>query len=150
MARTLRITLVTALLVFSGAGVAYGTYCWVGGKPIPIKCASGAAKQYHHGCSPVAVTLTECSPGKKTATLRGIVFPNNLETKYHFEYRKVSPSSSPWISTPEKTLPKGLLPVTVSAPISGLTSNTKYYVRLVAVNYMGSYTGVTQSFTTTR
>lgn len=150
MARMLRIALVTTLLVFAGSGVAYGTYCWVHGKPIPIKCASGAVKQYHNGCSPVAVTLTDCTVGKKTATLRGIVFPNNLETRYHFEYRKASPSSSPWISTPEKVIPKSVMPVSVTAAISGLSPNTKYYVRLVASNYMGSYTGQTVSFTTTR
>jgi hypothetical protein len=148
VARTLRIALVTALLTLASAGVAYGTYCWVDGKPIPVTCTGSAAKQYNHGCSPIAVAWADCTIGKKTATLRGVVLPNNLVTRYHFEYRKASGGA--WTSSPEGTAGPGWMPVTVSAGVSGLTANTKYYFRLVAVNAQGSYTSSTQSFTTLR
>jgi hypothetical protein len=79
------------------------------------------------------------------ATLNGVINPGGLATEYHFEF---GTTASYGQSTPTKTLPVGGLPLTVHAPISGLTAGTPYHYRLVASNSIDTSDSGDKVFTT--
>ena len=65
-----------------------------------------------------------------SATLTGTVNPRGVETTYYFEY---GTSGSFGSRTPSRSAGNNNSAVTVRVPIAGLTANTQYHYRLVAV-----------------
>jgi len=101
---------------------------------------------------PPTITMTAATElTSSSATLRGRVNPNTLETTYRFEYGTEHCSNGPNACTvvlPEGTIGTGHNPVSVARAISGLASGTKYYYRLVAENALGITEGPVRAFTT--
>ena len=81
--------------------------------------------------APVATTGAAESITQTEATLTGTVDRNGGATTYHFEY---GTSTAYGLTTPETPVPEGTDPVTVKAPVTGLTRDTTYHYRLVATN----------------
>jgi hypothetical protein len=90
---------------------------------------------------PYAETLRPAT-GNTTATLYGIVTPDNVETKYYFSY-----GTEPGKLTKKTTEASvnGKAPVEVHQSLSGLTEGKKYYYRLIA-NALGESQGVQREF----
>lgn len=88
--------------------------------------------------APDALTLS-------TATLKGSVTPNGGPTTYRFEY---GTSDSYGLATSERDAGSGTDPVAVSVPVTGLTSDTTYHVRLVATNPAGVTRSTDRTFRT--
>ena len=108
----------------------------------------GADQQFSTSPNPPATVTGEATSVKQTtATLGGTVDPEGQNvTDCHFEY---GPTSSYGTSIPCATLPgSGTTPVSVSAPVSGLTPNGTYHYRLLATNGSGTSYGADQQFTT--
>jgi hypothetical protein len=80
------------------------------------------------------------------ATLQGKVNPEELETKYFFEYGTTTSYGS---KTAEVSAGSGTTGVEASAVLTGLKENTKYDFRIVATNSDGTADGANASFTTT-
>ncbi len=100
--------------------------------------------------SPTVVTEPAGSVGETTTTLTGTVNPNGLEvTKCEFEW---GTSSAYGNLAPRSSAPgAGTSPVTVSAPVVGLSAGKTYYYRLVATNSSGTSKGPPRTtFTTWR
>lgn len=101
--------------------------------------------------APAATTNAAQAITSSSATLTATVNPNGAATTYWFEYSTDSFVSHILVSsTPQQSLSSGNSPVAVSAMISGLRSNTKYYVKIVANNQYGTTQGDIQSFTTSK
>jgi len=80
-----------------------------------------------------------------SATLTGTIDRKGGTTTYHFEYGTSAPSYG--LRTAETAVPAGGTdPVTVKAPIQGLTRDTTYHYRLVATNESGTSRGTDQTF----
>ena len=96
-----------------------------------------------------AVTTTGATDVERTtASLNGRVDPNGAETTYWFEYSEDSLLGSIIGSgTTAQILPAGTDTKTVSADISGLVPDTKYFYRLLARNQHGTVRGAIMSFT---
>src|SRR4051794_12485901 len=95
--------------------------------------------------APVATTGAAESITETGATLTGTVDPKGGTTTYHFEYGASAPSYG--LRTVETAVPAGGTgPVTVKAPIEGLTRDTAYHYRLVATNEAGTSQGSDQAF----
>ncbi len=97
------------------------------------------------GASPAVSTSVATPVGSTTATLKGNVTPNGLETTSWFEY---GTSQSFGSETPHVIVGSGTSSVAVTAGLTGLSSGTKYYFRLVASNSSGTRQGSTLNFTT--
>ena len=99
--------------------------------------------------APSATTRNAGDIKSSTATLNGAVNPRGVETTYWFEY-----SSDPLIgavlvrTTPRVSLSAGSNQVSVGADVSGLSSSTTYYFRIVAENSLGTVRGDRGSFKT--
>jgi hypothetical protein len=96
---------------------------------------------------PTAVTGGAGSIGKSAATVSGTVNAGGGTTTYAFEYGKTSSLGSRTGSGPAGS---GTSNASVSQTLSGLSSNTKYYYRVVASNSQGTSSGAVGSFTTSR
>ena len=94
-----------------------------------------------------SVCFLQPSISTNGATLYGNVIPNGLATNAWFQWGTDS-SFSTFTSTPSQSIGSGLDSVPVSAQISGLAENTKYYFRVCAANAKGDIEGVITSFTT--
>ena len=97
--------------------------------PVPPTATSG---------SPTSITLTG-------ATLIATVDPQGASTAYHFDY---GTSDSYGLSTTDRDAGSGTGPVSVSVPVTGLTSDTTYHVRIVATNAAGVTRGTDRTFKT--
>jgi hypothetical protein len=90
-------------------------------------------------------------PGSVTetgVTLKGTVNPEGSEVKScSFEYGQTLPSGKTATCSPA-TIPAGTSAVSVIAPISGLSPNTSYSVKLTATNGNGTTESTTTTFTT--
>ncbi len=93
---------------------------------------------------PTVVTGTASNVSASSATLNGTVNPNGSSTDYYFEY---GTSTSYGTKTSTKDAGSGTSNVSVSAPVSGLSPNTKYHFQLVATNSGGTNNGNDQTFT---
>ncbi|MGD0452462.1 MAG: alkaline phosphatase family protein [Solirubrobacteraceae bacterium] len=96
---------------------------------------------------PVAVTGAASSVAQTSATLNATVNPDGAAVSdCHFEY---GTSTSYGSSVPCASLPgSGSSPVAVSAAVAGLSANTTYHVRIVAINAGGTSYGTDATFTT--
>ena len=81
------------------------------------------------------------------ATLHASVIPNGLSTTAHFEWGTDNTFAVPNV-TPNQSVGSDTTSHQVNAVLSGLTTGTKYYFRVVATNAAGTLRGLTASFTT--
>ena len=116
-------------------------YVWSGGSR-RTKIAS-----FKFITGPEATTLPATDITGISATLNGIVNPLGTETTYHFEYGLFPFSLTD--STPPSSAGSGDTAVHVSAAITDLMANTKYYFRVVATNALATVYGTKLNFTTT-
>jgi len=80
---------------------------------------------------PGAATGPATAVGLRSATMTGVVDPNDAATTYMFQYGL---TSSYGTETFGVTLPAGSLPVTVAQPIEGLSPGTAFHYRIVALH----------------
>lgn len=98
---------------------------------------------------PTATTNPVSSISGTTATLNGLVNPQNLLTAVSFCYgTNANFSNCTQVVSPQSPLAAGTSNASVSASIQGLTPGTTYYVRVDASNNAGSTLGSALSFTT--
>ncbi len=97
--------------------------------------------------APTAETNAASAVGQTGATLNAMVNPNGFEvTECEFEYGTTNLYGK---TIPCSALPgAGTSPVAVSAPITGLTANTTYHFRIVAMNSGGPGKGTDETFKT--
>jgi predicted lipoprotein with Yx(FWY)xxD motif len=98
----------------------------------------------------MAAPLVEANPAVQVAggfTLKGTIYPYELDTHYHFEYGTTTAygTNTP---VPEADAGSSNGPVQVVATVTGLAPSTTYHFRLVASNADGPATSGDQSFTT--
>jgi hypothetical protein len=101
--------------------------------------------------NPAAPQIYRLSAQDKTtssARLTAQIDPNRAATTYHLEWG--TSSTQLGNRTPDATLPAGDARVPISVPISGLSSHTKIYWRVVADNAAGTKRSGVASFTTLR
>ncbi|MEK7575444.1 MAG: hypothetical protein AAB511_04435 [Patescibacteria group bacterium] len=99
--------------------------------------------------APTVTTRSANDIGTSTATLRGTVNPNRAETRYWFEYSTDSLLGSLLlVSTEQRSIGAGGSAVSVQTDISGLSSRTNYYFRVVAQNDLGVVRGERVTFRT--
>jgi hypothetical protein len=86
--------------------------------------------------------------GHEAATIRGRVNPDELETKYHFEYGETT-SYGTEVPLGGASIPAGEVPVAISASLTKLKIGVTYHFRVVATNAAGTTDQPDQIFTTT-
>jgi uncharacterized protein (TIGR02145 family) len=91
------------------------------------------------GSGPSATTLPATNITATGATLNGIVYPNNLLTTVKFEYGTTTSYGS--TATATQSPISGNTSVNVSADLTGLTEDTIYHFRVVAVDSSGTTYG---------
>lgn len=121
---------------FRAKGVYAGTNYWASNEKSFTTSAPPA--------TPTITTGSASSIGETTATLNGVVNPNTHSTTYYFEYGLTTAYGS---TTATQGPNSGYVDVPFSANISGLTGNTLYHFRAVAV-FGQNYTGSDATFTT--
>ena len=94
----------------------------------------------------VAVTGSASSISTNSATLNGLINPNGLSSTVKFEYGTTTSYGNEVTATQSPV--SGTSSVAVSAPVTGLSSNTAYHFRIEATNSSGTTYGDDQSFTT--
>ncbi len=123
------------------------------GDPQPAGTLSvGGVKTFRTDCEPSAVTLPATGVGPNSATLNSSITPNGQATRYFYEYGTVA-SGAFGTRVPaagqEPAIGDGTSAVQPnSVPIAGLTPETAYQVRVVAVNGLGTTVGNVVTFTT--
>ena len=85
--------------------------------------------------------------GHETATIKAKVNPDQLETKYHFEYGE-STSYGTEVPLGGASVGSGPEPVPVTASLTGLKLGVTYHFRVVATNSTGTTDQPDQTFTT--
>lgn len=95
---------------------------------------------------PLVVSIPADAIDTSHATLHATVNPNGADTLVHFEYGATTAYGT---STSAQDIGSGSVPVTVSAPISGLAGGSTYHWRVVAVNSIGTSTSVDATLATT-
>jgi hypothetical protein len=95
--------------------------------------------------SPLPQVVTGAASGvtPTTATLNGTVNPSGRATSWYFEY---GTSTSYGTKTSAKNAGSGTSAVTVSAPVTSLSSGRTYHFRLVATSDAGTSRGSDQTF----
>ncbi len=83
--------------------------------------------------------------GQSAATLTGSLTPGGVEASYYFEW---GTSASYGNMTPSTNAGAGAEAVSAKATLAGLTANTTYFYRIVAVNSFGVTVGEGAKFTT--
>jgi hypothetical protein len=97
------------------------------------------------GIAPAATTDPASAINGNRATLNATVNPNGSETSVYFEW---GTSTSYGNTTPAQTISVGTSNIVVTANITGLSMNTTYHYRVVALNSGGATTGADVAFTT--
>lgn len=99
--------------------------------------------------SPTVVTESATAISANGATLNGKITPNGLQTRYWFEYSTDSLLGSVLLeTTDEKTIGAGSNQTSVTASVSDLNPDTKYYFQLVGQNSSGTVRGDRLTFDT--
>lgn len=115
--------------------------------------SSGLTRSFRTDCKPTATTLPATGIGATSATFNSRINPEGPETKYYYEYGKVSSGAfgqrTPAVGQEVILAASHSESVPNSYPVDGLTPETQYGVRVVAVNALGSATGIPVVFTTT-
>jgi hypothetical protein len=79
--------------------------------------------------APGATTEPADNVGRYTATLVGVISPNNQATSYYFQYGLTTAYG---YQTVVKSIPAGSTPVTVSTALPGIEPGTVFHYRLIA------------------
>ncbi len=108
-------------------------------------CLLGAATAWAANPDPPKATTGGATPSTTSATLTGTVDSGNGDASYQFAY---GTSSAYGLTTPTATTPAATAPATVTAVVTGLTSNTGYHYKLSATNAAGHADGDDKTFTT--
>jgi len=95
--------------------------------------------------NPSTTTGSATDMTQHSAKLNGTVNPNGDSTTYYFQW---GPTTSYGNTTPTQSAGSGTSDVAVSANLTGLTPNTTYHYRLVAVNSAGTTNGSDMTFKT--
>ena len=137
------------------AGVLSGTPTSAGNYTFTIKVSDNTSdftlKEFTMAVegSPTATTSPVSSITGTTATLNGLVNPQNLLTSVAFCYgTNANFSNCTQVVSTQSPLAAGTANASVSASIQGLTPGTTYYVRVDASNNAGSTLGNSLTFTT--
>jgi len=80
-----------------------------------------------------------------SATLKGSIYPGNEQTSYYFQYGLTSAYGA---QTPTTPAGAGTQTIHVATAVTGLSIDTTYHYRLVAVNAHGTIDGQDRTFTT--
>jgi hypothetical protein len=96
---------------------------------------------------PTATTSGASAFATSSATVSGSVNPNGSTCTAWFDWGTNSALSS-YTSTASQSIGSGSSDVTVSANLSGLTSNTRYYYRVAGQNGAGTQKGSISNFLT--
>lgn len=96
---------------------------------------------------PLATTAAVGNKNGNSATLNGSVNPNGLQVSAYFEW---GTDASYGNTTAVQLLPAGAGNVSMSSTITGLTANTTYHYRIVAINSDGTTNGSDATFTTSK
>jgi hypothetical protein len=97
---------------------------------------------------PASVSTAEATNVNSTsATLNGSVNPNGVTTTARFEWG-MSSNLSTYSTTASEPIGSGTSAVSVTANLTGLSTNTTYYYRVVGQNSAGTERGSILSFTT--
>ena len=83
--------------------------------------------------------------GSTTATLVGGVYPNGVDTTYHWQY---GTSTAYGQQTTPQDIGSGTAPMTAQANLTGLTPGVTYHYRLVATNSAGTDYGYDYTLST--
>jgi hypothetical protein len=112
---------------------------------------NGGRLSFSTACAPTVVTLVAI-PGANEATFNSRINPRSLETRYYYEYKKATDATFTLRVPPagsELVIPAGTNDVAPNSyPVGGLTEETDYQVRAVAVNSAGTTTGNVVAFRT--
>ena len=106
----------------------------------------GAPPGSPDGGIPLVVSGAATNITRTTATLNGVVNPNNLQTTYSWQYG-TSPATYT-LATGSQTLSAGISAIDVSTDITDLAGSTTYYTRIRASNGSGTANGSETSFST--
>ena len=128
-------------LLDSGDPVAALSTNTVSGKRLNLNSALAALPDP----TPTSGTTTDIKA--TSATLNGSVDPHGFAASYQFEYWKGSDPATKVPATPA-SVGAGNSPVSVQAPISGLSPATAYNFRIVAYRGTTAYPGTTLQLTT--
>ena len=112
-------------------------------RPAGPMCDAGAVELTVGAPVPTTGAATEIT--QTGAKLGGTVVPNSVATTYRFEYGTTTSYGS---VTPDRSAGSGSAPVPVSETVTGLTPDTTYYYRLVAVGPGGPVNGEGRIFRT--
>jgi hypothetical protein len=97
------------------------------------------------GAAPTVATLAPVSVANTSAVLRGTVNPRGQQAYFTIEYGTTTSFGS---ITPVVALDNANAVETVTATATGLTPNTTYLYRIVAINATGTSVGAVMAFTT--
>ncbi len=97
---------------------------------------------------PKAITLPAENISSTSATLKGSVNPNGIETNTYFVSAS-TPSTPPYFSqTPTQTISAGDSPIVINQDLTGLRPGITYSYKIIATNSAGDYIGAVINFTT--
>jgi hypothetical protein len=85
---------------------------------------------------------------QSTATMNGALSPDGVDAHYYFEYGKTEQYGSVIPAPPGTDAGGAYEAVPAQAKLTGLSANTTYHYRLVAVNSLGFARGADRTFTT--
>lgn len=131
--------------IVSGSNGGCGTYvCNAGtGYDGPTGNGSISGDVVQGGPGVAGAYGTGLSPDWTSVTLAGGVYPNGLQTTYHWEYGTTTAYSN---TTTATTTGAGSSLVSISTPITGLTPGVTYHFRLVASNSDATVYGYDETF----
>ncbi len=95
--------------------------------------------------APAVTTGSAVSVTQSSATVRGTVNPNDVQTSYAFEY---GPTRAYGAATAPVAIGKGTSTKSVSARVAGLAPATTYHYRIVARSGAGTARGADRTFKT--
>lgn len=111
--------------------------------------ATSAPRSFETGAGAPTVTGTAGNPvGQTTATINGLVNPNNRSTTYHFEWGEGTEYGTRIPLDFDVVAGSGGQPVPASASLTGLQPGTTYHFRIVATSSGGTTVGPDGEFTT--
>ena len=105
----------------------------------------GADARFTTTVAPTVAPRDVTQVGADRATLSAVVNPQGRSTSWYFEYGTTTSYGSQTAATP---MGNGTQALTVSFQVTGLTANTTYHARAVAVSSGGTTRGDDRSFTT--
>ena len=136
-------TCATTIFYICNAGPGYDGPTGTGsisGAVVPGAPGIGGPTIAPDGTSTYSTALTA-----QSASLRGGVYPNGLDTTYWWEYGTTTDYGQ---QSPAADIGAGQAPVAVSDALSGLFAGMTYHYRLVAQNSLGTSYGYDYVFTT--